>query len=82
MSDKICPLLTMMGMNKENEDHIIFDYEEPCMGEKCAWYDKCFPEPVYTYSYQSPMHVILDPPDPYTWQGAGYNNSEGVRTTG
>lgn len=63
MSDKICPLLTMMSMHRQStEDHIFYDYEEPCMGEKCAWYEKCFPEPVpITYhDPYAPVHVTID----------------------
>ena len=87
MSDKICPLLTMMSMNKENEDHIIFDYEEPCMGEKCAWYNKCFPEPVYTYSYpdpSAPVHIIVDgmPQQPIQLVSDDYANLPGYPNGG
>ena len=62
--DKICPLLTMMSVSEESIDH----YEEPCMGEKCAWYEKCFP--VITYVSSQPQYPIDEPQfhPPPNWQ--------------
>lgn len=54
MEGKICPLLTMMS-----------EYEEPCMGEKCAWYEKCFPLTQLQYDWQpcTTPEPHVPPPD-------------------
>jgi len=75
--DKICPLLTMMSMNKENEDHIIFDYEEPCMGEKCMWYWKCNPPlPGVTIISDPGYQATEVTPDEWRYFTAGNNAAE------
>lgn len=79
MDQKICPLLTMGSRDKDGNT-----YEEECMGDRCAWFEKCFPVP--TLVYNEPRHVVIDNmpcpsyPNNQNWQGYpwhGYFDSNG-----